>query len=124
MFTNTGALPCELYGYPGVSVVKSPSGPAVGTAAQRDAAATPAVVTIAPQGTASAPLQIALAGNYPSARCQPTPASGLSVYPPGSTTALYVALAHLTGCAASGVDILTVQPVATPSGPSGAAGSG
>lgn len=109
-----------MYGYPGVSLAKGPSGPQVGTAAVRDRAVTPAVVTLAAGARASAALQIAEAGNYSAATCQPSAASGLRVFAPGDTTALYVAEPNLQGCAATGVDLLTVQPVTSPSGTTGA----
>ena len=70
-------------------------------------------VDLAPGGTAYAALLIANAQNYDEATCQPTPVDGFRVYPPNSTTALFVRDDRWTGCAAPTVELLTVQPVSS-----------
>jgi len=89
-FTNTSAVSCTLYGYPGVALVTAPGGSIVGAAAVRDPTFRPTLVTIAPGGVAHAPLQVVLAANYPPPLCDPATAGWLQVYPPGSYTALFV----------------------------------
>jgi hypothetical protein len=89
VLTNTGSVACTLQGYPGVSFVTGPSGPQVGAAAARATGSAPAL-TLAPGSKATASLQITDATNYGTA-CQVTPVAGLKVYPPGQTSALYVA---------------------------------
>ena len=123
VFRNIGSVPCEMYGYPGVSLVSGTGHTQIGSAATRSPAVTPSVVTLAPGGRATAQLQVADAGNYPTSRCSPAPASGLLVYAPGDKTALYVGGNNLTACAAAGVSILSVQAVAAASGAAGASGT-
>ncbi|HXW46353.1 MAG TPA: DUF4232 domain-containing protein [Streptosporangiaceae bacterium] len=89
-FTNTSDASCTLYGYPGVALVSAPGGSIVGAAAVRNPTFPAALITIAPGGVAHAPLQVALAANYPAPVCGPATAHWLQVYPPGSFTALFV----------------------------------
>ncbi len=89
-FTNTSGVSCTLYGYPGVALVTAPDGSIVGAAAVRNPTFPAELVTIAPGGVAHAPLQVAVAANYPAPVCDPATAHWLQVYPPGSYTALFV----------------------------------
>src|SRR5438876_4223381 len=91
-FTNTSGSPCGLYGYPGMSFVTAGdgSGSQIGAAAQENPSFGKVPVQLAAGGAAHAWLQVAEAGNYPSATCQPVKAHWLRVYAPGETQALYV----------------------------------
>jgi hypothetical protein len=110
-FTNTSSQSCSMHGFPGVSFVGDNNGTQIGAPAQRESGAPEATVDLAPGRTAYAALLIANAQNYDAATCQPTPVDGFRVYPPNSTTALFVRDARWTGCAASTVELLSVQPV-------------
>ncbi len=110
-FTNVSSTSCTLYGNPGVSMVAGSGGAQVGAAAvfvNRNSATT---VTIPPGGHASALLQIAQAGNYPSSSCGITSVAGLRVYPPGQTAALFISHSGLQGCRDSKALLLQVGPV-------------
>jgi len=95
-FTNTSGVTCTLYGYPGVALVTAPGGSTVGAPAVRDPTFPAEVVTIAPGGVAHAPLEVAVAANYPAPVCKPATGHWLQVYPPGSYIALYVAFTAQT----------------------------
>jgi hypothetical protein len=88
-FTNTSATTCTMTGYPGVSFVSAPHGKQLGTAATRNPAAPPAMVTLAPGAVAHATLQVAQAGNYSPAACAPVAAHWLRIFPPNQTAAIY-----------------------------------
>jgi hypothetical protein len=112
---NTGASPCTVYGYPGVSWVAGSDGHQVGAAAQRQAnnsGSAEQTVTLAPGALASAPLDIVDAAVIPPAECKPVPVLGLRVYPPGETAALFLPLA--TGSGGYGeCSLTTKQPTLT-----------
>jgi len=61
-------------------------------------------------GVAHAWLQVAKAGNYPAATCQPVKANWLRVFAPGETQALYVSHAF-DACSSDSAPLLTVMPV-------------
>ena len=84
--TNTGNQPCVLHGYPGVSYVDSGGG-TVGAPAARDGAASGTAITLQPGQSASAPLKITQPGAI-GQLCNPQPANGFRVYPPGSYESL------------------------------------
>jgi hypothetical protein len=109
---NTGSVPCTLEGYPGVSYVTGSAGTQVGAAATRDPSSSVVLVTLAPGATATAQLRLIDAGNFDPTTCQMTPVLGFRVYPPGQTTAGFVA-ASGQACASTSVQDLyvgTVQP--------------
>ncbi|HEY8280859.1 MAG TPA: DUF4232 domain-containing protein [Leifsonia sp.] len=108
VLTNTGAKACTLQGWPGVSFVGDGNGTQLGAAAEQDTTAPHPTVSLAPGGTATAPLRIAQALNYSSGTCSPQKPDGLRVYPPGSTTALFVSYTDMTACASKAVSLLTV----------------
>jgi hypothetical protein len=112
-FTNTGTAACSLYGYPGVSLVGHGNGTQIGSAADRDRSAAPRTVLVRPNGSTTFVVRVVQAVNYPKSTCDPTPADGLRIYPPGSTGALYLPLKAATGCARTAVHLLTVRPVGT-----------
>ena len=55
-------------------------------------------------------LQVAEAGNYPAATCQPVKAHWLRVYAPAERPAVYVSHAF-DACASDSAPLLTVMPV-------------
>jgi len=119
-FTNTSGAPCGLYGYPGMSFVTAgdSSGSQIGAAAQENPSFGKVPVQLAAGGAAHAWLQVAEAGNYPAATCQPVTAHWLRVYAPGETQALYVSHAF-DACASASTPLLTVMPVRSGQGVQG-----
>jgi len=111
-FSNTGTASCTLFGYPGVSFVTGVNGSQVGASAGEDPATPRQQITLAPGGTAHALLQVAVAQNFPAARCRLTTAHLLRVFPPGQTAAAYVSYTAST-CAnpSKAVRTLMVQTV-------------
>lgn len=110
-FTNVSSAACTLDGYPGVSLATGTTASAqIGAAAVRSTTTTPAVVTLAPGQSANALLQIADAGNYPTATCSPVKAKYLQVYPPNQTSASYLYTVS-TGCSAAAVKLMTIGAV-------------
>lgn len=116
-FTNTTSSACGMYGYPGVSFVTAGSGAGtqVGAAAQEDPTFGKLAVRLAPGGIAHAWLQVATAGNFPSASCQPQTVNWLKVFPPDQTVAIYVNHSF-DACANEGTPLLFVMPVRTGQG--------
>src|SRR5205809_6942934 len=119
-FTNTSSSPCGLYGYPGMSFVTAGdgSGSQIGAAAQKNPSFGTVPVRPAAGGVAHAWMQVAEAGNYPAATCQPVTAHWLRVYAPGETQALYVSHAF-DACSSSSAALLTVMPVRSGQGVQG-----
>jgi hypothetical protein len=119
-FTNTSSSPCGLYGYPGMSFVTAGdgSGSQIGAAAQKNPSFGKVPVRLAAGGVAHAWLQVAEAGNYPAATCQPVTAHWLRVYAPGETQALYVSRAF-DACSSDSAPLLTVMPVRSGQGVQG-----
>jgi hypothetical protein len=111
-FTNTSSSPCGLYGYPGVSFVTADGSAAhqIGAAAQQNPGLARVAVRLAAGGVAHAWLQVAEAGNYPAATCQPVTAHWLRVFAPGETEARYVKHAF-NACSSASAPLLTVMPV-------------
>jgi hypothetical protein len=111
-FTNTGTASCTLFGYPGVSFVTGAGGSQLGASAGQDPATPRQQITLAPGGSAHALLQVAVAQNFPPAKCKLTTAHLLKVYPPGQTAPLYVSYTSAT-CAnpSKAVRTLMVQTV-------------
>jgi hypothetical protein len=111
-FTNTSATACQLYGYPGVSLVTAGTGAGqqVGQAAQRGDAFAKVTVRLAPGGTAHAWLKVAVAANYPASSCQPVSVHWLRIYPPGETAADYVAHTF-SACSSSSAPLLAILPM-------------
>jgi hypothetical protein len=109
-FINESSQACTLYGFPGVSFVTKVGGGQIGNPASRDPASAASQVTLAASGRAHALLQVAVAQNYPAAKCHPVTAHWLQVYPPGQTAPLYLNFTSST-CTAKSVHILTVQTV-------------
>lgn len=108
VLTNTGTTPCALQGWPGVSFVGDGNGTQLGKAADFDRSTPHPTVNLAPGGTATAPLKIAQALNYSTSDCQPKPADGFRVYPPGSKESLFIKDADVTACTSDTISLLTV----------------
>ena len=104
-FTNLARRRCSLRGYPGVSAVDL-AGRRLGSPATRNPMHV-RTITLAAGGTANAVLRIVEAGNYPRARCKPTTAAGLRVYPPNQRVSKIVPF-PLRACAKAGVAYLSV----------------
>jgi hypothetical protein len=102
---NSGADPCLLKGFAGVSLAAGPSGGPIGAAATRDDSTPVAAVLLAPGKAGKATLRYTQAGNYPS--CTRTPAAGFRVYPPEDTASLFLA-APEDACRESGINLLTI----------------
>ena len=111
--TNTGAGSCAIGGYPGVSLVGRGNGTQIGAAAVRESGYPTAVVTVAPGAATTFVLRVGNAANYATATCRPVQADGLRIYPPNSTTALYLPDRNLTGCANPSVTLMSVRPIGT-----------
>jgi hypothetical protein len=109
MLTNTGAQACTLHGFPGVSLVGA-DGAQLGSPATRTGARG-ATVVLAPGHSARADVRLTRAENYPQERCAPAPATGLRVYPPNQTEALFLPRDGLTGCTSVNVTLLSVKSV-------------
>ncbi|TAP43664.1 DUF4232 domain-containing protein [Arthrobacter sp. S39] len=103
--TNTGAQPCVLKGFPGVSLAADANGAPIGAPAKRDET-TPAVdVLLAPGKAGAAVLRYTQAGNYPD--CTIVPAAGYRIYPPEDTTSLFLAQ-PTQACSNAAVELLTI----------------
>jgi hypothetical protein len=84
-FTNIGAVPCTLIGYPGVTATTA-TGKQLGDGAGWNPLFPARLVTIPAGGTAHADLFWS-DGEVFTSGCKPTQASLLKVYPPNSATA-------------------------------------
>ncbi|MCG7277214.1 DUF4232 domain-containing protein [Corynebacterium singulare] len=110
VFTNTSNDPCTLAGFPGVSAVTNDDGTQLGAAAERETGLPTATVTLEPGKSARAGLKMTVVGIMDPATCQPQPADGLRVYPPGETASAFIRVEGLEGCAGD-ANYLSVQPV-------------
>jgi Protein of unknown function (DUF4232) len=91
VFKNLNTKACTLYGYPGVSFGAGSPVAQVGQPAGRTAAVASTLVTLQPQGSAYAVLQVGDAQNWPASTCKPTATTWLQVIAPNTTNVLYVA---------------------------------
>ena len=105
--TNTGAEPCAMTGWPGVSYVTGDDGEQVGAPADREG--DPTVITLQPQATATARLAETEAGNYGD-ECRTTEVRGLRVYPPNQRDAVFVERPG-EACAFTEIHQLPIDPV-------------
>lgn len=109
-FTNKGSSDCQLYGFPGVSLVGTGDGSQLGAPATREEV--PAeTVELTPGATATAALRIARAENFDESSCGLVPADGLRIYPPGDREAAFVELEGISGCASESTELLSIKPV-------------
>ena len=109
-FTNKGDAPCVLNGFPGVSLVTDNNGTQLGASATREKNVEYQPVTIAKGQSATANLKLTSTGPLDPSKCEPTKADGLRVYPPAETSAAFIPMENLEGCAGD-VPVLSIQPV-------------
>lgn len=83
VFTNTGSRTCDLFGYPGVSLVDA-NGNMIGEPAVRTANATEVKQTLVAGGKVKAEIKIGNEGNFTDGQCL-SGATKLRVYPPNDT---------------------------------------
>jgi hypothetical protein len=105
ILTNSGAEPCLLKGFAGVSLTADANGAPIGAAANRDDSTPVADVLLEPGKAGTATLRYTQAANYPD--CTLTPAAGFRVYPPEDTASLFVADPR-DGCSNAGIQLLTI----------------
>jgi hypothetical protein len=86
--SNVSGSSCTLFGYPGVSAVRS--GHQVGSAAARTGSHPATLLTLAPGSTVHVVLQISDVSNFPRSACRPTQASALRVFAPGDFSSMQV----------------------------------
>lgn len=103
---NSGAKPCLLKGFAGVSLTAGSGGSPIGAPATRDDSAPVADVLLAPGKSGKATLRYTQAGNYPA--CTRTPAAGFRVYPPEDTASLFLPTAK-DACRESAIKLLTIS---------------
>lgn len=111
VFTNSDSATCTLHGWPGVSFVGDGNGTQLGAPADFDSSVAIATVTLAPGGSAHAPLKITVAEDYDAAACQPSATDGFRIYPPGETHSMFIASTDYTACLDASVHLLTVQAI-------------
>jgi hypothetical protein len=109
-FTNLSGQACALGGYPGVSAVNL-AGHQLGSAASRDTARKPRMITLAAGASATAVLRIVDAGNFPSSSCHQVTAAGLRVFAPNMTASKIVPF-PFSACSQPGPAYLTVRALA------------
>jgi len=104
--TNTATSTCTLEGYPGVSLVGS-HGDQIGSPARRAPSTSPTVVTLSPGRSTVDTVSLSDVLNT----C-PTPqmGSGLRVYPPNQTAALFAPSTAIGICAGDSANPLLVYP--------------
>ena len=102
---NSGAEPCILRGFAGVSLAADAAGAPIGAPATRDEATAPADVLLAPGQTGSAVLRYTQAGNYP--ECTMVDAAGYRIYPPEDTASLFLPQ-PTKACSNAEITLLTI----------------
>ncbi|MEC5181218.1 DUF4232 domain-containing protein [Arthrobacter sp. CG_A4] len=106
ILTNSGAEPCLLKGFAGVSLTADAAGAAIGAAASRDTAMPSADVLLAPGQAGTATLRYTQARNY--SDCTVVPAAGFRIYPPEDTASLFLAQPR-DACSNAGPELLTIS---------------
>lgn len=105
ILTNSGAEPCVLKGFAGVSLTADANGGPIGAPAARDESTPVAEVLLAPGQAGTAVLRYTQARNY--ADCTVVAAAGFRVYPPEDTASLFLAEPH-DACSNAGINVLTI----------------
>ncbi|MBT2533893.1 DUF4232 domain-containing protein [Arthrobacter sp. ISL-48] len=105
LLTNTGAEPCLLSGFPGVSLAADASGAPIGAPAKRDESAPAADVLLAPGQSGSAVLRYTHAENYPD--CTGVDAGGYRIYPPEDTASIFLPQ-PTKACSNAEIELLTI----------------
>lgn len=114
IFKNLGHAACTLYGYPGVAQAAGTPVTTIGHPSTENPATPRTLVTLPPNGNASAMLRIADSLKYPDGTCKPVKATWLEVIPPNQKTALHVSFGS-TACKGN-VRLLSVTTVQQGSG--------
>jgi hypothetical protein len=114
VFRNLGKAACTLYGYPSVAQAAGVPATTVGRPSTENPATPRTLVTLPPNGSASAMLRIADSLKYPDGTCKPVKATWLAVIPPNQKTALNVSFGS-TACKGN-VKLLSVTTVQQGSG--------
>jgi hypothetical protein len=109
VFRNRGRAACTLYGYPGVAQAAGTPATSIGQPSTENPAAPRALVTLPPNGFASAMLRIADSAKYPAGTCKQVKATWLAVIPPDQKTAVNVSFGS-TACKGN-VRLLSVTTV-------------
>jgi hypothetical protein len=109
IFKNLGRAACALYGYPGVAQAAGTPVTNIGQPSTENPATPRTLVTLPPDGNASAMLRIADSLKYPDGTCKPVKATWLVVIPPNQKTALHVSFGS-TACKGN-VKLLSVTTV-------------
>lgn len=111
IFKNIGSTTCTLFGYPGVSLVDC-CGHQIGAAVPRDPSTYgEGTVTLTSGETVGAVFSYHDAYVNTVANCQPTNATGLRIYPPNQTAALFVPDALLVCANAATNGTAAIEPV-------------
>jgi len=113
-FKNTGTAACTLHGWPRVWQSTGPPVTNIGQPAVAGPVPAPTAVTVPPNGTASARLQIEDSAAYPATTCKPIKATSLAVVPPGEKTATHISFGS-TACKGN-AKLMTVTAVVQGSG--------
>jgi hypothetical protein len=108
-FKNLGKAACTLYGYPGVAQAAGTPATNIGQPSTENPAKPRTLVTLPPDGVASAMLRIGDSAKYPDGTCKPVKATWLEVIPPNQKTALHVSFGS-TACKGN-VKLLSVTAV-------------
>jgi len=108
-FRNRGKATCTLYGYPVVAQAAGTPVSNIGLPSTENPATPRTLVTLPPNGFASAMLRIADSLKYPDETCKPVKASWLAVIPPNQKTALNISFGS-TACKGN-VKLLSVTTV-------------
>jgi hypothetical protein len=106
-FQNFSGTACTLYGFPSVAFANKSLSAQVGSAATRNMASPERLVTVSPEGNATALISVANASGYPGA-CDQTAVGGLIVQAPGMTTPVHLPFSGVT-CADASYHVLTVN---------------
>jgi hypothetical protein len=106
ILTNSGAEPCLLKGFAGVSLTAEANGEPIGAPAARDESAPVTDVLLTPGQAGAATLRYTQAGNFTD--CALTQAAGLRVYPPEDTASLFLAQPR-EACSNTGISLLTIS---------------
>jgi hypothetical protein len=106
ILTNSGAEPCLLKGFAGVSLTAGADGEPIGEPAVRGESTPVTDVLLAPGQAGTATLRYSQAANHTD--CSRTPAAGLRVYPPEDTASLFLAQPR-EACSNAGIKLLTIS---------------
>jgi len=106
IFTNSGASPCSIEGYPRVSFALSPGTEQIGQEALPDPTSLIKDLIIAPDESAHAILIITDVDRV--TPCEPQDVDGFSLYPPVASSAMFVTASELQSCGDAGGPQLSI----------------